>query len=115
MEPQTHYLIMGAIFIAAVVVTVKLARAQLGEWREIRRALREFDERQAQRKLRRKENPGGPFLFVRCHVCKGAAFTDDNRLCPACEGNGCILKQKRDKGIKRLIDDIKNDLDDRIV
>jgi len=48
-----------------------------------------------------------PMVMVLCHVCRGQRFDADGRLCKLCGGDGCILKEKRDRGITKLIADLR--------
>ncbi len=45
------------------------------------------------------------YRHVLCPACRGARFTDDNRLCPQCGGEGCVVKNVT-AGLDRLIRDM---------
>lgn len=87
------YLIIGIVYLFAALLILWGLSVQ----HRIKRLL------DAQRPKRTRN----PSVHVLCHVCRGQRFTDDNRLCPACEGSGCILREKRDRGIAKLIRDLR--------
>jgi len=49
-----------------------------------------------------------------CGDCSGSGFTADNRLCPECGGDGCLLvlveAEPTTAGLDRLIEDLAKDL-----
>lgn len=45
------------------------------------------------------------YIFRICPVCLGDRFTADNRLCPECGGDGCLLCLRACSASDRLIRD----------
>ena len=83
------YLLVGGMYLIA-------AASWVSYWLLCRRINRQMPKRSKH-----------PAVMVLCHICRGQRFDQDGRLCPACGGDGCILKEKRDRGIARLIRDLR--------
>jgi len=55
--------------------------------------------------MRLLKNMNNLYRHVTCPSCKGKRFTDDNRLCPQCGGDGCVLKNIT-PGLDKLIENM---------